>query len=205
MTLETVFARTLAARLCHDLGGVVGSLAGTLDLVDPADPTMLDLARESAQVLRQRILLYGAAWGHAAPDLDAAGLEELLRGAPSFPRVSFAMKVATADGMLPAGIVPLALTAALLGAEALPRGGTVRLEGDATGLLVWPDGRNAAWPAALLGALAGAPLADLLEEGPRRLLAPFLLALAADAGWQVSLGQAVAPAQGCAPLALTPG
>ncbi len=52
-------ARLLAARLCHDLGGAVATLAGTLELVEPGDPAMLELARETAQALRLR--LYAAA------------------------------------------------------------------------------------------------------------------------------------------------
>lgn len=211
MSCEPGLARLLAARLCHDLSGIVGSLAGTLDLVDPRDPTMLELARESALALRQRLRLHAAAWGQSATDLDAAGIEELLRGSPAAPRVGFAVRLGgsgEAGGKLPAGLVPLALNAALLGAEALPRGGTVHLDGDAErGFLVWPEGRSAAWSPTLLAALSGATsLAELLEDGPRRLLAPLLLALAAEAGWRLSLALAAGPAAAasCPPLSLAP-
>jgi histidine phosphotransferase ChpT len=143
-------ARLLAARLCHDLGGAVATLAGTLELVEPGDPSMLELARETAQALRLRIRLYAAAWGGApGGDLDAAGLGALLGGAPAVPRVRFALERLAPEGVLPAGIVPLALNAALLAAEALPQGGTVHLGGDAVqGLAAWPEGRAAAWPRA---------------------------------------------------------
>lgn len=206
MPQHTSLARLLAARLCHDLGGAVSTLAGTLDLADPGDPSMLDIARESAQTLRARLRLYAAAWGISATELDGAGLEALLAAAPASPRVRFAAEQVAPGGSLPAALVPIALNAALLGAEALPRGGMVHLQGDATsGLLVWPEGASAAWPPALLGALSGQPLDRLLEEGPRRVLVPLLLEFAAEAGWQVSLGLGGPAAAGCAPLSVAPG
>jgi len=48
MRMDAQLARTLSARLCHDLGGAVGTLAGTLDLVGEGDAEMLGLAREAA-------------------------------------------------------------------------------------------------------------------------------------------------------------
>lgn len=204
MHIEPGLARVLAARLCHDLGGVVGSLTGTLDLVDPSDPTMLDLARESAGVLRQRLRLYAVTWGHAASDLDAEAMLELLQGSPAVPRVRFAIRLTGRPGeLLPAAIVPIALNAALLAAEALPRGGTVTVGGNATeGLQAWPEGVSAAWPDTLLAALAGTALDELLEAGPRRVLTPLLLALTAEAGWRMTLGLGAGP--GCGTLAFGP-
>jgi hypothetical protein len=100
-------------------------------------------------------------------------------------------------------LVPLALNAALLGAEALPRGGTVRLAGDpGRGLLVCPEGRDAAWPAGLLGLLCGHPVEAALQEGPRRVVAPLLAGLVAQAGWAMSLAHGAG--DGAAPLLLGP-
>jgi len=205
MSLEPGLARLIAARLCHDLGGVVGTLAGTLDLVEPGDPGMHELARESAQVLRHRLRLYSAAWGGGASDLDAAGLTELLQGAPASPRVRFALDRMEGGGLLPAALVPIALNAALLAAEALPRGGTVHLGGSAArGLHVWPDGASAAWPQAVISALSGMPEAELLEGGPRRVLLPLLLAFAEEVGWTPALSLGGEWGSGCALLSLTP-
>ncbi|WP_431270443.1 hypothetical protein [Dankookia sp. P2] len=58
-----------------------------------------------------------------------------------------------------------------------------------TGLVVCPEGRDAAWPPGLLALLGGGTAAAALREGPRRVLAPLLLALAAEAGWTMSLAQ----------------
>jgi histidine phosphotransferase ChpT len=189
-TLDATLAQTLAARLCHDLGGAVGTLAGTLDLAGGADADMLDLARETATTLRQRLRLFALAWGGAAMDAEAASLELLLAASPAAPRVAFRLDQLWPGAELPATVVPLALNAALLGAEGLPRGGTVTLAGSpAEGLVVCLEGRDAAWPAGLMALLGGGTAEAALRDGPRRVLAPLLLALAADAGWALSLAQ----------------
>ncbi|MBQ1125386.1 histidine phosphotransferase family protein, partial [Streptomyces sp. B15] len=85
----------------------------------------------------------------------------------------------------------------MLASEALPRGGTVHLAGEASGLAVWPEGRNAAWPPCLTAALAGDEV-----SGPRDVMAPLLLHLAAAAG----MGPALALGRdgAAAPLTLMP-
>lgn len=202
MRLDAQLAQTLCARLCHDLGGAVGTLAGTLDLLGESDAGMLALARETASGLRQRLRLYAAAWGGAAEEADAEHLRMLLEGAPAASRVRFVLEPFSAGGPLPAALVPLALNAALLGAEALPRGGTVTLAGSAEdGFLVRPEGREAAWPPGFI-ALLGGCRADPAAAGPRRVLAPWLLGLAAAAGWTASLAQGAEP--GAPPLVLAP-
>lgn len=206
MTMQVLsLGQLVAARLCHDLGGVAGTLGGTLDLLEGGDPALLELLRETAQVLRTRLRLYAAAWGGAAAEMEAAQLAELLQGSPAVPRVAFGLETLSPGAALPAELVPLALNAALLGAEALPRGGQVRMAGDArNGLTVVAEGRAAAWPPALLRALSGAEPAALLEElGPRHLVAPMLVLLAGGVGWRVSL--ALGPPGLAAPLMLVPG
>lgn len=203
MRMDAKLARLLCARLCHDLGGAVGTLAGTLEMVGEGDAEMLGLARETAAGLRQRLRLYAAAWGGAAPEADAATLAALLEASPASPRVQFRLDHLAPGGLLPAALVPLVLNAALLGAEALPRGGTVAVMGSAAeGLVVCPEGRGAAWPPGLLALLGGGDLAAALEEGPRRLLAPLLAGLAAEAGWRLALAQG--PGDALPPLLLTP-
>jgi histidine phosphotransferase ChpT len=189
MRPDAQLARLLAARLCHDLGGAVGALSGTLSLVaDPAgDAEMLELSRATAATLHQRLLLCAAAWGGAGGDQGAAALAAMLAAAPAAPRVTFDLAGLSPGADLPAALVPLALNAALLGAEALPRGGTVLVAGDAAqGLCILPTGRGAAWPPGLAGLIAGDPLAAALAAGPRRVVAPLLAVLAAEAGWALS-------------------
>lgn len=203
MRMDAELARLLCARLCHDLGGVAATLAGTLDILDGADAELLGLTRETAYALRGRLRLYAAAWAGAAAEGDAAALADLLASAPAAARVRFNLTRLAPGGALPAAVVPLALNGALLAAEALPRGGTITLSGSAErGLVLCPAGRDAAWPPGLLGLLAGGAWEEALREGPRRLLAPLLLGLAAEAGWAVALAQG--SGEGLPPLLLSP-
>ncbi|MBL6079296.1 hypothetical protein JMJ56_14855 [Belnapia sp. T18] len=189
LPLDTSLARTLCARLCHDLGGAIGSLAGALDLLPKAGDELLEVAQESAIALRRRLRLYGAAWGGPTEAMEPAAMEVLLGGAPAAPRVRFDLSGMERAVALPAPLVSIALNAALLAAEALPRGGTVRLSGSALdGLMVLPGADlgapPAAWPAGFLALMAGQaqPL-----PGPREVLGPLLHALVAEAGWSASL------------------
>lgn len=201
MTPDPRLARHLAARLCHDLGGAVGTLAGMLDLATPEESEMLELARETGASLRARLRLYAAAWGGASEPLAADGLTELLAGAPSAGRVTFDLDALT--GTLPSPLVPLLLNAALLASEALPRGGQVLLAGDTAGLTVLPDGQGAAWPAELLRLLADPDPEPLLQAGPRHVLAPLFGSLLGELGWtaDLALGPTLATP---APLLLYP-
>jgi len=204
MPPDPSLAEMLAARLCHDLGGAVGTLAGTLDLVEGADGEMLALARETATALRLRLRLYSAAWGGGAEDAGPQAIAELLTGCSASPRVRFATDGLPADLVLPALAVPVVLNAALLAAEALPMGGMVRLAGDAAGIVVIPDGRRATWSTELIGALAGSGLAEMLGGGPRRVLVPLLVGQLHRAGWHAAFGFGAEP-DAAPPLLLSPG
>jgi histidine phosphotransferase ChpT len=203
--LDTSLARTLCARLCHDLSGAIGSLAGALDLLPQVGDELLEVAQEGAIALRQRLRLYGAAWGGPTEAMEPAAMEVLLDGAPVVPRVRFDLSGLEPTVALPAPLVPIALNAALLAAEALPRGGTVRLSGSVLdGLMVLPaadlGAPAAAWPTVFLALMAGQALP---APGPREVLGPLLQSLLAEAGWSASL--ALGPGQTAAPLLLIPG
>ncbi len=205
---DTRLARLLSARLCHDLGGAVGSLAGALDLLPEHGDELLEVAKDSAISLRLRMRLYAAAWGGPTIAMEPAALETLLGGAPAAPRVRFDLSDLAPGVPLPAPIVPIALNAALLAAEALPRGGTVRLAGDGdSGLLVLPVAdighSPAAWAPRWVALLAGGSPDAALAEGPRAVLAPLLHALLAEAGWTAAFGLGAGHA--AQPLMLTPG
>ena len=57
-------AEILAARLCHDLAGLTGSLGGALELAEE-DAEALSVARDSALALHARLTLLRAAFGPA--------------------------------------------------------------------------------------------------------------------------------------------
>ncbi len=193
---ELRLARVLAARMTHDLGSPLGTLAGMLDMLedDPkaADAELLAVARQAAQDLRARLALQRAAWGGGEEPTDQAGLLALLAGSAAAQRVRFDLAGPWFAAPLPAERVPLLLNAALLAAEALPRGGVVTASGGGGDLMLLPEGRNAAWPAETLATLAGRQ-ANPLAAGPRHLVAPLLLALAAEQGFEVALLPGMGP------------
>ena len=189
-------AQDLCARICHDLGGPLGAVSGALDLAEAVPEEALPVAREGAEAMRRRLRLWRAAAGAGTGPLGRAGLAALLEGALANGRVTPELS-GLPEAPLPAPLVQAVLAAALLGSEALPRGGTVHLAGDESGLAVWPEGRNAAWPPGLAAALAGDAV-----PGPREVAAPLLLHLAEAAGMAVSL--ALGAGQAIAPLALNP-
>jgi histidine phosphotransferase ChpT len=191
-------AELVAARICHDLGSPMASLTALLP--QAAAPAAMEVLDETARELRARLLLMGAVFG--LPDeLDWPGVARLLAGAPMAHRVAFALPARA--GVLPAGLARLALAGLLMAAEALPRGGTVHASEPAPGMLAMrPEGRDAAWPEVLLELLAGGPMEAALAEGPRRVLAPWLVSLAE--GERHALGLAMPVGSGPAALTITP-
>jgi histidine phosphotransferase ChpT len=180
-----MLAQDLCARLCHDLVGPLGTMAGAVDMVAD-DPEAADLAREATASLRARLQFWRAACGAGTGPMTPADLAELLEGVLAGGRATVATDALPARHSFPAPVAQLLLVAAMLAGEALPRGGLVRLLPDGAGVALWPEGRGAAWPPALPAVLAGQP-----AEGPRAVLAPMLLHLARAAGWRATLSSEV--------------
>jgi histidine phosphotransferase ChpT len=187
-------AQALCARLCHDLGGAVGSLVTVMDLGPAGGDEAGDIARESAEILRRRLRLFRLLAG-AAEHLSREGLETCVEGMLSHGKVVLAGGVAVS-----APAVPAVLAAILLASEALPRGGAVVLAGDpAKELMIIPTGPGAAWPPALAALLAPDGVAP--EPTPRTVFAHVLSAAAEQAG--LALRLALGAGQGGAALLMT--
>lgn len=186
MTPETRLAQLLCARFCHDISGSLGTMVGALDLVaiPVGDDEALSLAREAAGVLRDRLMVMRALCG-SGPS-DAGGLAQLIGAALAERRTVLESRLGPGLAFEPAASA-MVVAAALLGGEALPRGGTLSLEGGAAGLAIRVAGRNAHWPATLPATLAGAPLDDSMTA--RHVLGHWLAALAAGCGWRAALGE----------------
>jgi histidine phosphotransferase ChpT len=202
-TLATRLADALCARVCHDLAGPLGTLIGTLELA-ASDPDSvaeaLPLASETAILMGLRLQLLRAAWAGDCGPLTARTLAKLAAGLP--PRVHTELR-GLDEGEFPAPVARVLVNMLLLGAEALPRGGTVSLSGgpDQDVLLV-ADGKDAAWPPGLLRALLDPPSAPL--DTPCDALAPLVGSLARAAGLRISVLMSAHPGTtGAAPLLLT--
>jgi histidine phosphotransferase ChpT len=145
-------ATTLCARVCHDLAGAAGALAGTLDLAaEDGDPEALALALCCANDLSARLRLLRAVWGRdgALPDLAA-----LASGLPGGEKLQ--VSCAALSPRLDDAWQRLAAMLLIAGAAALPRGGRIAVSGGVeAGLVVAVEGPAMAWPAGLLRCLAG--------------------------------------------------
>lgn len=192
----------LCSRLCHDLVGPVGAVNNGVELMEEmADQgsnlieagDALDLIADSAASAARRLALFrlvlgaaGAQWGLRPADARAA-LDGWFHGG----RISLdwaappSMPVSTKSGLL-----KLALLAALVVEEGMPRGGVLRLSPtpDEGGLTVTGTGQGAAFRAEALPALAGT-LDDTALE-PRSVLAHLLPRMATFYGFSLSTRQA---------------
>jgi histidine phosphotransferase ChpT len=186
-------AQLLGARLTHDLAGPLGTIMAAGGSAEGAA-----LLEETVAELRLRFRLYAVVFGEAEA-LCWADLQALLAGAPGAHRIAFHFEFPPQAKLDPA-LAQIVLAAAMLGAEALPRGGALRITPlGGAGLVVLPEGRVAAWPHALIERLAG--MAPAGADTPRALLAPWLIALAEAAQCRLSLGMGQ---PGLPPLLLQP-
>jgi histidine phosphotransferase ChpT len=196
-------AALLAARLCHEVGGPVGTLAGAIEIArsEPASAAeALDIATLAAGGLAARVRLLRAAWAGAAEETDVGGLRALCAGLPRQVHVDF-------DGLpdahsFSAAAVDMLLNVLLLAAESLPKGGVVIVgEAGPETVMVVPQGQNAAWPPGLAAWMAD-PLTAwraVANATPRRLQGPLTALMAHAAGARLSFALA-AGAEAAPPL-----
>jgi histidine phosphotransferase ChpT len=197
-------AELLAIRLCHDISSPLGTLMGSLAMVndDPEGAAeALELATEVSDGLARRLRLLRAAWGGAA-DIGVAEMTTLLEGLPQARKVAVDLSSLPAGGRFAAGMARAVLNVLLLAGESLPGGGAIVVSGDPAEVVVRLAGPRAAWPAGFAAwmaddAQAWAAFDSGPTEAPRRMQGP-LTALIARAGG-VRLGFLMAAATEQAP------
>jgi len=131
-TASLELASLLCSRLCHDLLSPVGALSNGLELLaDETDPDMrarcFELLEQSARISADKLkffrLAFGAAggFGELVPVAEARVLVDALVGNKERVVVNWAL----ASESLPKPGVKTLLNFALIGMEALARGGTL--------------------------------------------------------------------------------
>ena len=179
----------LVSRLCHDMAGPLGTAIGLVELAEETtDPEALATARDAALRLGQRLRLLRAAWAADPAPLSPRVLEALAEGLPSRSRVMLDISNLSAHPEFSPSAGQMVLNLLLLGAEALPAGGSVILSGAADReVLLRIAGPRAAWPANLPRYLLdpGSCWNDLGEA--RALQAALTALLAAESGYRLSL------------------
>lgn len=189
-------ASLLCSRLCHDLLSPVGALSNGLELLaEEKDPDMRakcfelleQSAKSSADKLRFFRLAFGAAggFGDSVPLAEPRALIEALIGANGRITPNWAL----AGDSLPKPAVKVLLNLALIGIEALVRGGTLDIAAEARGgtseIVVRATGPRIAFDPAVGQALEGALPADGLSS--RTAPAAMVQQLAASLGGAVQV------------------
>lgn len=191
-TIDLSLAEALAARLCHDLAGLLGTLTGALELASE-DATMHDealpMALEAGIVLGQRLRLLRAAWGGDSCAMHGSDLTALAAGLPLGRRTQTRLDGLSPGRLFSAGASRLVLNLLLLAVESLGGNGTLELDETPDGNLVLTiKGPRAAWPPGLIGQFAELKLARAAaaECGPQDLMGPLSALTAHAAGLRVS-------------------
>ncbi len=205
-------AELLAIRLCHDLSSPLGTLMGSLEMLNEDPETAeeaLALANEVSATLGKRLRLFRAAWGGAAPALRIDEFATLATGLPQGRRVTVNLDRLTPTHGFPPNAARLALNVLMLAAESLPSGGVVTLAGDPQAeMQITISGPRAAWPAGLAAFLvddARAWAALMAEdiEASRTMQGPLTALIARAAGIRLSMLMA-SDAEAAPPLLLAP-
>lgn len=188
-----MLAGALAARLCHDLAGPLGTVSGALDLAERADAEALALAREATTDLAHRLRLYRAAFAEGAGPASVAEFAALAQGL-AHRRVRLDVAGLPGEARMRPEFGRVLLNVMLLAVEGMPRGGTVVVRGDPEhDIAVIPDGPGGGWPPGTAEAIANpaTALARLRQHAPtsqpRALLPPFTALLAAREGLRLGL------------------
>lgn len=185
MTISPLdLASLLCSRLCHDMLSPVGALSNGLELLaDEKDPEMrqrcFELLEQSARISADKLKFFRLAFGAAGGfgELVAVSEARVLVDAlvANNPRITVAW--ALASDAMPKHAIKTLLNFALIGIDALPRGGTLALAAEqrdgASEIVVRAEGPRIAFDRDIGHALEGAlPHAELSSRtAPAAMLA----------------------------------
>jgi histidine phosphotransferase ChpT len=201
MSVESIeLASLLCSRLCHDMLSPVGALSNGLELLaDEKDPEMrkrcFELLEQSARISADKLkffrLAFGAAggFGEMVPVAEARAVIDALVGNNGRIEVQWAL----AGDSLPKPAVKTLLNLALIGIEALVRGGTLdigaELREGASEIVVRATGPRIAFDPVVGRALDGSlPATELSSKtAPAAMIQQ--LAASLGGGLQFALGE----------------
>lgn len=193
--VELRVVELLSARLCHELVSPVGAINNGVELLDEEDPDFvrdaIQLIGQSARKASQRLQFYRFAYGTAvtASGAPAGSGRELSLGLFEDTKVQCDWQAGAAT--LPMDWQRLACNMLVLGAEALPRGGSVivrPLRAGASGIEVVAEGESVNLTPEMRAALDEAMAVDELTS--RTIQAYFTARLAGQLGAGLALIEA---------------
>jgi histidine phosphotransferase ChpT len=146
---ETVrLVELICARLCHDLGGLIGTVGNALDMLaeDAEGNEVLAFASSANKALAQRLRLMRTAWGPELAPLPLPALVALAAPPLAARRIGLDTRALPEDDLWPGPVARVVLNLILLAGDCLPKGGTIVLMGQPSDVLLRIDGPGAAWP-----------------------------------------------------------
>jgi histidine phosphotransferase ChpT len=184
-------AALLCSRVCHDLISPTGAIVNGLEVLeDSKDEETRDFAlaliKKSAGQAAARLqfcrLAFGAA-GSAGAEINLGDAESVARGFVEDDKTKLAWNLPRA--LAPKNRVKLLLNLLLVATQAIPRGGTLSVEGDPSqGFRITASGMNARIPQPAERFLTGAAV----DGVDAHAIQPYYAALLAqDCGLRVSL------------------
>ncbi len=194
---DLTFASLLASRICHDLISPVGAVNNGLEiLADESDPEMTEqamaLIRNSAESASAKLQFMRLAFGMAGNVSEMVSLDEthtLAQGLVGTGPIKLDWQVGTPS--LDKSVVKLLLNMILIGVEALPRGGILRVgvqRAGATNLMISAEGAKARLPEKSAAILRDGAELNAIEPRESNLLLTHTLATELKSLLQVTLG-----------------
>ncbi len=131
-------AALMCSRVCHDVISPVGAVVNGIELYDSGDASMkefsIDLVRKSSRQASARLqfarIAFGAA-GSAGAMIDTGDAGQVARAFFADEKIGLTWEVPRA--LLPKNQVKLLLNLLMVAAHAIPRGGSLAVNGEVTG------------------------------------------------------------------------
>ena len=184
-------AELIAARICHDLSGPVGPMAGMLELMQEDPDTAeeaLSIITQTAESLVARLRLTRAAWTGDGCEMGVAEIGTLVTDGMARKRVNIDLGGLPASSTFSPQTGRLLLNVLMLGVESLPGGGVLACAGEPDGdMIVTIAGPKAAWPPGLAAGLANTASTMELPDSARNVQMPIVVLLASRPGPRLSL------------------
>jgi histidine phosphotransferase ChpT len=179
----------VCARLCHDLGGLTGTVGNALDMAAEeagGGGEIVAFAAAAAKALTARLRLMRAAWG---PESDAMGLTELTglaRPPLTARRVGLDTRLLPEETLFPASVGRVVLNLIVLAGDCMRKGGTITLMGKPADVLVRIEGPEARWPSGFAACMHDDNAAFAALTGAGSVQMPLTVLLAVSRGLRLS-------------------
>jgi len=197
---DLTFASLLSSRICHDLISPVGAINNGLEiLADETDEEMIrqamSLIRSSASAASAKLQFMRRSFGMAGNVSEMVSLDEaksLSQGLVGDGGTRLDWQVGAQS--LEKTVVKLLLNMILIGFEALPRGGVLRVgvqKAGATNLMISAEGPKARLPDQAIAILRAGAALDAVEPREANMLFAHALAKGLDSSLHVTVGDEI--------------